>query len=274
MDNRVICSSITLRKLPLRQALTEIREQGFEAIDLGALPGVCDHVPYELDHDAVREVAATVAASGLAVASINGDIGDLNAVLNVSEREARTTHLDRLLNLCEEVGSPALVLPCGNLGHDPIRSREEDVRTVADELRRVQDSASARGLAIWCESLHSGRLCFDMEHSRPLVEALRGSGVGHILDFSHIVASGDDPLDFIREWGAEVTHVHVRDAVRGNIHLSVGNGNVDFKAGIAALGEIGYTGKYSLELETRDVDDDDRPRAARAAGEYISALLN
>ena len=45
---RVICSTITLRHLPLDQALATINKLGFTEIDLGALPGVCDHVPYEL----------------------------------------------------------------------------------------------------------------------------------------------------------------------------------------------------------------------------------
>ena len=61
----MICSTITLRYLPLDQALSTIADLGFTEIDLGALPGVCDHVPYELSAEAVREVAATVKASGL-----------------------------------------------------------------------------------------------------------------------------------------------------------------------------------------------------------------
>ena len=63
--DRVICSTITLRHLPLKDAVTTIADLGFSAIDLGALPGVCDHVPYELDDAAVDEVAGVVTRSGL-----------------------------------------------------------------------------------------------------------------------------------------------------------------------------------------------------------------
>ncbi|HEY5788686.1 MAG TPA: hypothetical protein VIT65_28335 [Microlunatus sp.] len=62
---RVICSSITLRHLPLDHALTTIVGLGFAEIDLGALPGVCNHVPYDLTEEAVEQVASTVNASGL-----------------------------------------------------------------------------------------------------------------------------------------------------------------------------------------------------------------
>ena len=58
---RLGCSTISFRHLALDAALGQIAELGFAEIDLGALPGVCDHVPYVLDARAVDAVAATVA---------------------------------------------------------------------------------------------------------------------------------------------------------------------------------------------------------------------
>ncbi|MCU1512217.1 MAG: xylose isomerase, partial [Arthrobacter sp.] len=75
---RLGCSSISFRHQDLPTALRTMTELGFEEIDLGALPGVCDHVPYDLGPEAVASVAADVAASGLRVRSVNGDIGNLN----------------------------------------------------------------------------------------------------------------------------------------------------------------------------------------------------
>ena len=96
---RLGCSTISFRHQPLPEALRTIAGLGFAEIDLGALPGVCDHVPYVLDEAAVADVADTVAASGLRVRSINGDIGDLNAPLGPKDRAARTRHLDMLVAL-------------------------------------------------------------------------------------------------------------------------------------------------------------------------------
>ncbi|WP_418606460.1 hypothetical protein [Georgenia sp. SUBG003] len=87
---RVVCSSITFRRLPLAEALGTIRSLGFGEIDLGALPGVCDHVPYELTDDAVREVATTIRESGLGVRSINADVGDLNEDVDAAGAAARS----------------------------------------------------------------------------------------------------------------------------------------------------------------------------------------
>jgi sugar phosphate isomerase/epimerase len=91
ISDRLGCSTISFRHLVLPDALAVISELGFGEIDLGALPGVCDHVPYVLDREAVDRVAAEVAASGLRVRSVNGDIGDLNAVLDTGQRTERWT---------------------------------------------------------------------------------------------------------------------------------------------------------------------------------------
>lgn len=273
IDRRVICSSITFRKRPLDEALSTISELGFAGIDLGALPGVCDHVPYELTAAAVDEVAACVAAHRLAVASVNGDIGDLNLDLTQTQAAARREHLDQLLSLCSAIGSPALVLPCGSQGHDPIVDLKGDIAKVGAELRAAHQVAAERDLQIWVEILHSGRLCYNIERAADLVEEFGDLPIGVVMDFSHIVASGDDPVDFVRRFGSRISHVHIRDAAPGNIHISVGRGQVDFATGLAALADAGYSGQFSLELETRDLEDSDRPAAAKAAGEYISGLL-
>ena len=89
IHTRLGCSTISFRHLDLAAALATIADLGFAEIDLGALPGVCDHVPYVLDAAAVAAVAAAVRASGLRVRSVNGDIGDLNELLDAGPHRPR-----------------------------------------------------------------------------------------------------------------------------------------------------------------------------------------
>src|ERR1700741_2706848 len=103
--SRLGCSTISFRHQPLPQALDTIAGLGFTEIDLGALPGVCDHVPFVLDEDAVRDVSGTVAASGIRVRSINGDIGELNVPLDDQGRAARRRHLAMLFELTAATGA-------------------------------------------------------------------------------------------------------------------------------------------------------------------------
>lgn len=271
-SGRLGCSTISFRHLELPQALTAITTLGFTEIDLGALPGVCDHVPYVLDEAAVAEVARTVAACGVTVRSINGDIGDLNADLDADQRAARARHLDMLVALAKATGARALVLPCGALRHEPLESLDADLDRVAAELIAAAGISAAHGVELWTESLHFHRLCCDLDRAQALHSRLDGR-VGIVMDFSHIVASGADPVEYIDRTGPRITHVHIRDAVPGNINLSVGNGAVDFARGVKELADAGYSGHFALELETRDITDDERPAATAAAGHLISELI-
>jgi sugar phosphate isomerase/epimerase len=273
IHSRLGCSTISFRHQALDEALATIAALGFGEIDLGALPGVCDHVPYVLDRAAVAAVANTVKASGLMVRSINGDIGDLNVALNADERAARDGHLDMLLTLAAETGSKALVLPCGALDNDPIDTIDTDLGRVAAELATAAERAHDYGIALWAETLHLFRLCCTVDRAQALTNRLIGTRVGVVMDFSHIVASGADPVDFVGRFGDRIEHVHLRDAVPGNINLSIGNGDADFAAGLAALSRSGYRGHFSLELETRDVTHQQRPDATATAGRLVSALI-
>ena len=272
-NSRLGCSSISFRHQDLATALRTITGLGFEEIDLGALPGVCDHVPYDLSPEAVATVAAEVAASGLRVRSVNGDVGDLNAVLDAGGETARRRHLDALLTLTADVGARALVLPCGSLSHEPVRSVGEDLDAIADELTRAGERAAEFGVELWTESLHFLRFCWNLERAEQLAQRLAGSAVGVVMDFSHIVAAGEEPREYLRRHEGRITHVHLRDAVPGNINLSIGNGQADFAAGLRALAAQGYTGHFWLQLETRDIEHGERPAAAAKAASFITDLI-
>ena len=273
IHTRLGCSTISFRHLDLDAALATITDLGFAEIDLGALPGVCDHVPYVLDAAAVDAVAAAVQGSGLRVRSINGDIGDLNEPLDRRSRTARDRHLDALLALAVATGSRALVLPCGALNHTPRRSLGADLDLVTAELDLAADTANRHGVELWSESLHYHRLCWNLERAQQLTDRLAASRVRVVMDFSHIVASGGDPVEFVGRFGDHIAHVHIRDAVPGNINLSVGNGQVDFARGLKALADAGYPGHFALELETRDITNDERPQATARAAQLISGLI-
>jgi sugar phosphate isomerase/epimerase len=271
-DSRVGCSTISFRHQQLPEALATIAGLGFSEIDLGALPGVCDHVPFVLDERAVEQVARTVIASGLQVRSINGDIGDLNVPLGDGPRAGRQGHLASLVALAVATDARALVLPCGAIEHTPVDTLEADIDLVADELATAARVTESRDVELWTESLHLHRLCWNLERAQMLADRLPDN-VGIVMDFSHVVASGGDPVEFIDRFGPRIAHVHIRDARPGEINLSVGNGQVDFVRGLKQLAAGGYRGHFSLELETRDLTHEQRPAATSAAGHYISELI-
>jgi sugar phosphate isomerase/epimerase len=160
--------------------------------------------------------------------------------------------------------------PAARADRDP-RQRPRPGRRPALSLGIEKDCAAA-GIELWVEAPHFFRLCYNLERAQVLTSLLHSS-IGLICDVSHIVASGSTPREFINQFADRIRHVHLRDAEPGYIHHSIGNGQVDFADTARALAEIGYTGKLSLELETRDISNDERPQAALKAGRYISSLL-
>jgi sugar phosphate isomerase/epimerase len=272
MDARLGCSTISFRALPLADALARISGLGFGEIDLGALPGTCDHVPTPLPAERVEEIAGQVRDSGLAVRLINADVADMDDP-ELDEPELRR-RLATLVELATAVGTPTILLPSGRKGTTPRTELRRDVATVARTLTTAAGIVGEAGLSLLVEAPYSNRLCADLARAEMLYDALGGAPIGAVLDVSHVVAVGEDPVDAVARLGDRIRHVHLRDAVRGRINLSIGRGEVDFPAAIGALTAAGYRGHYSLELETRDIDDADRPAETGRAGRYITSLLS
>ena len=271
IDSRLGCSTISFRRLPLPQALAEIKAQGFGETDLGSLPGVCDHVPIPLPADRVEALVEQILDSGVRVRLINADVADMDDPgLDGAEMQRR---LRTLVDLAQAVGTSTIMLPCGRQGTEPRTELSHDIDTVARTLIAADDFLQDAGLNLLVEAPHSRRLCANVERSVMLYDALGDAPVGAVLDFSHVVASGDDEVDAVRRLDGRIGHVHLRDAVLGDINLSIGRGKVNFPAAIDALTASGYQGHYSLELETHDIEDADRPAEAGRAGRYITSLL-
>jgi sugar phosphate isomerase/epimerase len=207
----------------------------------------------------------------VAVRLINADVGDMDDP-ELDEPQLRR-RLATLVDLARAVGTSTIMLPCGRQGTTPRTELSRDVAAVARSLVAAADLVGEAGLSLLVEAPHARRLCADLDRSERLYELLGEAPVGAVLDFSHVVASGGDEVDAVRRFGDRIGHVHLRDAVRDNINLSIGRGEVDFPAAIGALAAAGYRGHYSLELETHDIDDAERPAEAGRAGHYITSLL-
>ena len=271
IDSRLGCSTISFRHWPLPGALAEIKGQGFAETDLGSLPGVCDHVPIPLPADQVDAVAEQILDSGVTARLINADVADMDdPELDPAEIKRR---LQTLVELAQAIGTSTIMLPCGRQGVEPRTELSRDIATVAQTLTAAAEYVNAAGLQLLVEAPHSRRLCATVERSEMLYDALGDAPVGAVLDFSHVVASGDDEVDAVRRFDGRIGHVHLRDAVLGDINLSIGRGKVNFPAAIDALTTNRYRGHYSLELETHDISDAERPAEAGRSGRYITSLL-
>lgn len=264
------CSTISFRAWTLRGAMTTIADLGFGQVDLGAIPSVVDHVPVPVTREQRADILATVAASGLAVRTVNADPGDLNDP-RLTDDDLRTA-VDGLVALAAACEAD-LVVPCGAASRTPIRDLDTDLDLVAARLAFIASVAGPAGVRVLVEAPHIYRLCHDLDTAAALLDRVDAATVGTVFDVSHVVAARGDAAEWARATAWRTEHVHLRDARPGEINLSIGAGDVDFPALVKALDAEGYRGTFALELETHDVSDEDRPRAAAAARDYIGSLL-
>ncbi|MER7012574.1 sugar phosphate isomerase/epimerase [Saccharopolyspora sp. NPDC000359] len=263
------CSTISFRHRGLPEALRAISGLGLPGIDLGGLPGVCDHIPHPLDGRAdgvVRELDR----HELRTWAINVDPGAMNdPALDDAALEAAGGELIALAARLDA----AIIVPCGAQSREPFVDEAVDLDRLARGLRELGDLAAARGVRLLVEGLHHFRFCHDRARAEALLERVPAESAGFVFDVSHVVAGEIDEVAFVHDFADRIEHVHLRDAVPGNINLSLGRGRADFAGVIAALRQHGYSGRYVLELETHDVAEADREAVAARAVDLIAPHL-
>ncbi len=152
---------------------------------------------------------------------------------------------------------------------------EGGYKDFAERFNPILDVFEENGVRFALE-VHPTEIAFDIVSARRALEAvLERASFGFNFDPSHFVYQGVDYVQFIREFGRRIFHVHMKDAwfsptprrsgVFGG-HLpfgdaerywafrSLGRGSVDFEEIIRALNSVGYAGPLSCEWEDQNMD--------------------
>jgi sugar phosphate isomerase/epimerase len=138
--------------------------------------------------------------------------------------------------------------------------------------------------------VHPTEIAFDIASFRTAISAVGNHRrFGSNYDPSHFGYQRVDYVRFIREFPERIFHVHMKDVAwhdgadagvfgghtkfhnpkRAWDFKSLGHGNVDFKAIIRALNDIGYTGPLSVEWEDGGMD---REHGATESVALVKAL--
>ncbi|GAA4969918.1 sugar phosphate isomerase/epimerase [Kineococcus glutinatus] len=266
---RIAVSTITFRFRPLAEALELIAATGAVEVDLGAIPAVTDHVPVPFTGEPAGYVAA-LAAHGLTAGAVNSDVGPLNDP--ALDADTLTATARPLVALAAATGA-ALVVPCGGPSWEPYTDEEADLARVVANLRLLSRLCAEQGVRLLCEVLHHRRWVHDVARADRVLDALGHEELGLLLDVSHLVASGEDPVAWAARHADRVERVHLRDAVPGDLNLGIGRGQVDFRGVMTALEERGFAGSYVLELETHDVAEAERLADDQRSRDAMVALL-
>ena len=270
-----ICSIIFPKAQPRAEAFEQAKKAGFDAVELA------------IGHDLELETAAGDLKSlrdaahnaGITIATLWVSQPFQKYPLNSDDpavREQGLEALRRAIGIASQIDCEALLLYAVRLGSGPRLQYGSEVtwQRLTEELRKaIPDAASAKVFLnpenVWNKFLLSPlemRTFVDQFHSPWLQTHF---DVGNVMQYGY-------PEDWILTLGSRIKRVHFKDyklSTRGEQghFVDLLEGDVNWKAVMAALVKTGYRGPLSPEIDN-DPKDPERLRKVSAALDKILAL--
>jgi len=242
---RLGVSSRVLWDLETGEALELASELGYTHFELWAeWPRAWPRAMGEGDRE---RIASEMEGLGLSC-SVHATFRDLNlASPNPAVREESVRQAIESIELAADLGARVAVVHPGRMASSRDDPREA-WSLLADSLSRVAEAAERLGVVIAVENMEGRpreivRLPSDLLR---LIEEVGSRSLAVTLDASHAGTVGD-PIEFVRELGGVVAHVHVSDYSGGRSHLPLGEGSLDLPGFLSALAEVGYSGAVVVE---------------------------
>ncbi|MBQ9746910.1 MAG: sugar phosphate isomerase/epimerase [Clostridia bacterium] len=235
-------------KIGLSTCSTPVTEEKFAAYRAAGLDfmEISDNIEgfARLNYGEVRALSEKYAVK---IWSMHLPFGPFN-VLDLSNpaTAAHTVeYCNELIKKGAEIGVDKFVFhPSG----EPIKDEERGLRmeTSKQSLAACAEFAAQYGAIICVENLP--RTCLG-KNSAEIAELLSAHpALRACFDTNHLLA--EDIVEFIHNLGEKIVTVHVSDYDFVNErHWLPGEGKIDWRAVIAALGEVGYSGPWMYEIE-------------------------
>jgi sugar phosphate isomerase/epimerase len=247
---KAACSTTGFTKLPLEDALRNVRELGFDFVDLLMMENWAHINPSELVSDPVskaKQVAKMLKTNSLTAVAINGNVSSPLNTSDPEHQEKNQSELEALAIFAEHIGIPIIVLQPGRI--DPDRGPENSRYASIDALRGMIKLAKKNGRELTIET-HVNSVAEEYEDALKIVEAVPGLKIAY--DPSHFVmkeldlAESEPLID-------HTVHVHLRNAVAGNFQAAMDSGILDFDWVLGSLKRHNYGGYISIEyIDGRD----------------------
>ncbi|MEZ3117514.1 sugar phosphate isomerase/epimerase family protein [Halobaculum sp. MBLA0147] len=225
---------------PYLDTATELPEQ-FAFVEFGLGEG--EITREEFAPDAVREVLAETGLDPVVHLPYHQPIAT-----PVPEIDAATAaYVDELCEVAASVGVERAV------AHPSARGAGHATETLIDRLAELSDRAAAHGVEVCFETVgYAGGLSLDR-----VGELATAADVSVCLDVGYAAAEADTEgvVEFLRTRGDRVAHLHVHDVRhRGDTHLPVGSGDVEFDALGPVIAETVSDATASVEVFTDDAE--------------------
>ena len=245
----------------LRTALQHIKWAGYDAAEISAIQGMCEHLCLESWKRDAADIRAMVEDLQL----------PLSAMEVASLEEAR---LMAAFEAGAEIGIPIV-----NVGPGGEKGNAEHLKHSIETLAKMAEKAEPFGVTL-CVKAHVGAAIVDTPTTLEAMAQIDSPAFGIDMDPSHIHRAGEVPKEALAKVVQRVKHVHIRDCQGpgpspGTPELQAcGRGEIDLMGYCRVLADAGYTGPVNLEV----IGAAEYPleRCAIIAGEsygYLNACL-
>jgi sugar phosphate isomerase/epimerase len=225
------CSTILYGGHPLATALAGIRQAGYTAIELCAIPGMADHLSADADPATYRTLRQTVADHGLAIESVG-------ASTNLLDPDRRD-RFERLIRAAAILGAPAITTGSGGASDDAASFQQ-----VVATINALVPIAAAEGVRLSIKP-HVRAAVYSTPTALRFVAAVDPTWVGLNYDASHLWRANETPEDSLRQLAPSLATARLRDAVSrepggpGPVEQQIpGNGAMNLRAIAATLAAI------------------------------------
>jgi len=184
---------------------------------------------------------------------------------SAAERARRLDFLYRAIDDAAALGASVVSLWSGSADDDPGPDALDD--RLAAGLREVCARARAAGVVVGFEP-EPGMYVEDMAGYARIRDRVGDPAFRLTLDVGHAhITEADGAEATVRTWIADIVNVQVEGMRRPvHDHLVPWDGDLDVRAVLRALADVGYAGPATLELSRHSHD---AARVARAAAEFL-----
>jgi hexulose-6-phosphate isomerase len=269
-----ICSVIFPKEMPRAECFAQAKSAGFDAMELA----IGADLPLDIGHDEARRLADTAEKAGIRIVTLWVSEPLHQNPLNSPDPAVRARGVDavrKAIAIATDLRCGALLLYAVRLGNGPkleVGSQETWDRYSAELAKAVPDAEPARVL-LDPENVWNKFLLSPLE-MRSFVDQFHSPWVGAHFDTGNVMQYGY-PEDWILTLGSRIKRVHIKDyklSSRGEQgrFVDLWQGDVNWKAVMAALVKVGYNGPLSPEIGYDRTQPDQLKQVSAALDKIIS----
>jgi L-ribulose-5-phosphate 3-epimerase len=247
-----ICSVIFPKEVPRPECFAQARSAGFDAIELS----IGTDFPLDISHDDARRMADAADKAGIRIATLWISEPLHQNPLNSPDPAVRARGVEalrRAVAIATDMNCGAILVYAVRLGNGArleYGSQETWDRLTAEMTKVVPDAERAK-VFLNPENVWNKFILSPLE-MRSFVDQFHSEWVGTHFDAGNCVLYGY-PEDWILTLGKRIKRIHFKDFKLGGRgeparFADLLEGDVNWKAVMAALVKVGYSGPISPEI--------------------------